>query len=67
MAALSGSRPSLENMAKEADRYWTGRLPGMAGKGKAQSFRGFYAVVYRNYSGFAHPTCRGLNPRSSLT
>jgi hypothetical protein len=26
------------------------------------SWRGLYAIVYRNYSGFTHPTYRGLNP-----
>lgn len=59
---LDGKRPVLESVAAEVDDYWAGRLPGMSGKGQIKSWRGFYAVVYRNYSGFTHPTYRGLNP-----
>jgi Family of unknown function (DUF5677) len=62
VARLRGGRISVENAALEADGFWAGRLPGMGGKGELKSWRGFYAVVYRNYSGYTHPTMRGLNP-----
>jgi hypothetical protein len=58
---LEGGRLVLTTVVEEADRYWTGRLPGMEGEGEVKSWRGFYAIVYRNYSGFAHPTVRGLS------
>jgi hypothetical protein len=51
----------LTNLAVAADSHWTGKLPGMGYQGDLQSFRGLYAVLYRNYSGVAHPTYRGLN------
>lgn len=62
VARLSGNRLALASVAEEADSYWAGKLPGMGGEGETKSWRGFYAIVYRNYSGFAHPTSRGLNP-----
>lgn len=62
VAKLAGSRLVLASVAEEADRHWAGKLPGMGGQGETKSWRGFYAIVYRNYSGFAHPTFRGLNP-----
>jgi hypothetical protein len=62
VAKLSGDRLVLASVAEEADQYWAQKLPGMGGKGEAQSFRGFYAFVYRNYSGFTHSTYRGLHP-----
>jgi len=51
----------LTNLAVEADKRWEGALPGMGLHGEVKSFRGFYALIYRNSSGFAHPTYRGLN------
>lgn len=51
----------LTNLAVEADKRWEGVLPGMGAHGEVKSFRGFYALIYRNSSGFAHPTYRGLN------
>jgi uncharacterized protein DUF5677 len=62
VAKLKGARLVLASVAEEADRYWDKKLPGMGGKGEAQSFRGLYAFVYRNYSGFTHSTYRGLHP-----
>lgn len=62
VAKLKGDRLVLASVAEEADRYWDKKLPGMGGKGEAQSFRGLYAFVYRNYSGFTHSTYRGLHP-----
>jgi hypothetical protein len=61
-ARLRGARIKIEDVAKEADEFWDGRLPGMGGEGEVKSWRGFYAVVYRNYSAYTHPTLRGLNP-----
>jgi len=62
VAKLAGDRLVLESVAEEADRRWAGKLPGMGGKGEVKSWRGFYAIVFRSYSGFTHPTYRGLNP-----
>jgi hypothetical protein len=62
MTRLRGDRITVEDVALKADEYWAGKLPGMGGKGEAKSWRGFYAIVYRNYSGYTHPTMRGLNP-----
>jgi len=62
VAKLQGDRIVFEKVAEEADRHWAGKLPGMGGEGEVKSWRGLYAIVYRNYSGFTHPTYRGLNP-----
>lgn len=62
VAKLAGGKTTIEDAAEEADLYWAGKLPGMGGKGEVKSWRGFYAIVFRNYSGFTHPTYRGLNP-----
>jgi hypothetical protein len=62
MAQLKGDRITVEDVALKADEYWGGKLPGMGEKGEAKSWRGLYAIVYRNYSGYTHPTMRGLNP-----
>ena len=62
IAKLEGGRLRLESMAEEADQHWGGTLPGMSVGGELKSWRGFYAIVYRSYSGFTHPTYRGLNP-----
>jgi hypothetical protein len=62
VAGLKGGRITVENVAEEADRHWADKLPGMGGKGEVKSWRGFYAIVYRSYSGFTHPSYRGLNP-----
>jgi hypothetical protein len=62
MTGLKGDRITVEDVALKADEYWAGKLPGMGGKGEAKSWRGLYAIVYRNYSGYTHPTMRGLNP-----
>jgi hypothetical protein len=51
----------LTNLAVAADKRWEGTLPGMGAHGEVKSFRGFYALIYRSSSGFAHPTYRGLN------
>jgi hypothetical protein len=51
----------LTNLAVAADKRWEGTLPGMGAHDEVKSFRGFYALVYRSSSGFAHPTYRGLN------
>jgi hypothetical protein len=58
---MRGHELILTNLAVAADRHWAGRLPGMGGRGETSSFRGLYAILYRDYSGVAHPTYRGLN------
>jgi hypothetical protein len=62
VADMRGERLKLVDVAAAADSYWCGRLPGLGGETEIQSFRGLYAVVYRMYSGVAHPTYRGINP-----
>lgn len=52
----------LVNLADEAETEWAGRLPGLDGEKDFRSFRGLYTILYRDYSGVAHPTLRGLNP-----
>jgi hypothetical protein len=62
LAGMRGSPLVLANLAVAADKHWANKLPGMGGHHEVQSFRGLYAILYRNYSGLAHPTFRGLNP-----
>lgn len=62
VAGLHGSGlVPLTNLAVAADKRWEGELPGMGAHGELKSFRGFYALLYRSNSGFAHPTFRGQN------
>jgi len=62
IALMTGpDRLKLTDLAVEADRYWAGKLPGMGPHTERDSFRGFYAVLYRSYSATAHPTLMGLN------
>ena len=63
IAGLDGpDRPlNLANLAVAADKHWAGRLPGMGAHTERDSFRGLYAVLYRNYSSTAHPSFMGLN------
>jgi hypothetical protein len=58
---LQGERLVLADLAGAADSHWTGALPGMGASPEVRSFRGLYAIVYRHYSGVAHPSFRGLN------
>ena len=62
VARMSGADLNLADLAVTADRYWGGRLPGMGAHTNLESFRGWYALLYRYYSGIAHPSVRGLNP-----
>ena len=63
VAGLTGrDRLTLETLTVEADTYWANRLPGMGASHQRDSLRGFYAILYRSYSGVAHPSFRGLNP-----
>jgi hypothetical protein len=62
VAALKGNKLFLEQLADAADKHWAGKLPGMGKSTTVKSFRGTYVFLYRNYSGTAHPTYRGLNP-----
>jgi hypothetical protein len=62
LARMTGpDRLTLTDLAVEADKHWAGKLPGMASHTERDSFRGFYAVLYRSYSATAHPTFMGLN------
>lgn len=61
VALMTGGELKLANLAVAADQHWAGKLPGMGPQADVKSFRGFYAILYRNYSGTAHPTYRGLN------
>ncbi len=60
--AMQGDPLILTNLATAADAWWAGKLPGLGPQTEPASFRGLYAVLYRDYSGVAHPSFRGLNP-----
>lgn len=62
LAALADvkSLPSLEALAKAADRDWEQRIGGLDNRRKLQSFGGLYASLYRHSSGMAHPSGVGL-------
>lgn len=62
VGAMKGDKIVLEQLAESADAHWHGRLPAMGSASQQQSFRGFYAILYRQYSGTAHPSYRGINP-----
>ena len=51
----------LWKLAEGADEFWVEKLPGLDPTEKKRSFRGMYAVLYRHYSGMAHPSAMGLN------
>jgi hypothetical protein len=59
--AMTGNDLVLANLAIAADKHWAGKLPGMGTYRQTSSFRGMYAILYRNYSGTAHPSYIGLN------
>ena len=59
--AMTGNDLILANLAIAADKHWAGKLPGMGTHRQTSSFKGMYAVLYRNYSGTAHPSYVGLN------
>ena len=64
VASMTGDRLRFDRLAEAADEAWAGKLPatGLGSPSEPNSFRGLYAFVYRNYSGTAHPSYRGLNP-----
>lgn len=61
--AMTGERLVLIELAEAADEVWAERLEdiGQEPSTGLKSFRGLYAIVYRNYSAGAHPSYRGLN------
>lgn len=61
VAGMTGNLLRLVNLTVAADKHWAGRLPGMGAHTELSSFRGFYAILYRNYSTTAHPSYMGLN------
>jgi hypothetical protein len=64
VAGMTGNPLILEQLAHAADKAWAGKLDavGHGSPSQVMSFRGLYAIVYRNYSAGAHPSYRGLNP-----
>ena len=58
---MDGGDLVLVDQARAADERWGGELPGMGGHTEVQSFRGFYAILYRSYTTVAHPRYQGLN------
>jgi|GEM_PF-1623433 len=56
------SLPPLTVLAEQADSHWEGQIPGMGLLGEIKSFRGFYSLVFRHNSFFAHASLLGLNP-----
>jgi hypothetical protein len=59
--AMTGNKLVLPNLAIAADKHWAGKLPAMGSHRELHSFKGLYAVLYRQYSGTAHPSYIGLN------
>lgn len=59
--SMRGRKLVLVNLAVAADKHWAGQLPAMKSHQELTSFRGLYAILYRQYSGTAHPGYRGLN------
>jgi hypothetical protein len=59
-AGLDREMPGLLQRAEQADRAWDGKVPGLHTGAPLQSYRGFYALMYRNHSGYAHPSGLGL-------
>lgn len=59
--AMTGNDLVLANLAIAADKHWAGKLPAMGSHRELHSFKGLYAVLYRNYSATAHPSYIGLN------
>jgi hypothetical protein len=58
---MTGNDLVLSNLAIAADKHWAGKLPAMGTHRDLHSFKGLYAVLYRQYSGTAHPSYIGLN------
>jgi hypothetical protein len=54
--------PKLSTRAVLADEYWAGRLPALVGSETTHSYRGLYAVVYRQLSAVDHASVMGLGP-----
>jgi hypothetical protein len=62
VATMRGATPLvLADLAIAADDHWAGKLRGMGKHTESTSFRGWYAFLYRTYSGMAHPSAIGLN------
>jgi hypothetical protein len=57
---LDQEMPGLLQRAEQADREWAGKVPGLHTGAPLQSYRGLYALMYRNHSGYAHPSGLGL-------
>ena len=53
--SLEREMPSLVKRAEQADEAWAGKISGLHTGAPLQSFRGFYALMYRNHSGLCAP------------
>jgi hypothetical protein len=62
LCAATRGTPSVEVMAREADRYWPRRVHGMHGPGHWFSFHGLYLGIYRSGSRPAHGSILALEP-----
>jgi hypothetical protein len=47
-------------------KHWIPRIGGALRPGSLSSFRGFYTILFREHSGLAHATMRGLNHVTDL-
>jgi hypothetical protein len=62
MSRVDGKLPDTRTCAREADEYWTSRLPGvMSPENSWGSFLGLYQIVFRYMSSFTHPNLMGLS------
>lgn len=46
--------PSTEAMARDVDRYWSGRIDGLYKTDHPLSFDGLYQIIYRSSSASVH-------------
>jgi hypothetical protein len=61
MNRVEGKLPDTRTCAREADEFWTSRLPGvMSPENSWGSFLGQYQIVFRYMSSFTHPNLMGL-------
>lgn len=62
MSRVEGKLPDTRTCARQADEFWTSRLPGvMSPENSWGSFLGLYQIVFRYMSSFTHPNLLGLS------
>lgn len=49
-----------EQLAIAADKFWTGKIPGLRGRKRMHSFHGLYDSLFRDYSSIVHPSELGI-------